>query len=277
MMFKNKFAKTVGMTVLAASLAVSGSAMVFAQDAEVTPEAEVQQNGFRQNLQDRFQNRDSAVRDYIEGLGITRDVLQEAAANGSTLADVITANGGSVEEVTALMTTEFTERVQSALDAGRITQEEADERLSELGERIGERLSEVINERGGDRGQRGGQRGEMLEAFAEAVGLEQEAIMEQLQSGSSFTDIITAQGLDVDTVSASLVASMTERINQAVADGTLTQEQADRMINGVSLSDRVTDALNGERPNFGERGNRGGQRDGNGNAPDAPADNTNNS
>jgi len=132
MMFKRNFGKKIAMTVLAASLAISGSAMVMAQD-NVAPDAPTTQ-------QERPQ-RDSAVRDYLESLGITREIAREAFENGSTLADVIVANGGSVDEFTSLANADLADRIQNGIDEGRITQEEADEILANAGTKIDERLN----------------------------------------------------------------------------------------------------------------------------------------
>jgi len=97
--------------------------------------------------------------------------------------------------------------------------------------------------------------------IADQTGLTPMDILAQVREGSSLAEIISANGGDVETVTASAVEAVTAAINQAVTDGWITQEQADTMLTNVEA--RVTDAINGER--LFDRGNRGegrGGRDG---------------
>lgn len=99
---------------------------------------------------------------------------------------------------------------------------------------------------------------DLLQIVATDLNLEPQAVIEQMR-GQTLAAVITAQNGDVAKVTADVVAAVTERINQAVADGRLTQERADEILG--NLSDTVTQALNGELR--GQRLDRlGGQRPG---------------
>ena len=62
-------------------------------------------------------------------------------------------------------------------------------------------------------------------------------MFEQLHSGKTLSDIATAQGEDLSAVQAAVNASrvqaMKDKIAQAVTDGTITQEQADWLLQGL--------------------------------------------
>jgi hypothetical protein len=82
-----------------------------------------------------------------DALGITVEELEAARQDGVSLAELA---GDNLDAVVDLFTTQATERVEEALADGRITQEQADERLDGLSDRIESRL-----ESGGGFGNRG--------------------------------------------------------------------------------------------------------------------------
>lgn len=87
-----------------------------------------------------------------DALGITVEDLEAAKEEGSSLADIA---GDDLSALVELFTEQATERINDAVESGRITQEQADERLDGLDERIEARL-----ENGGGFGNRGeGKRG----------------------------------------------------------------------------------------------------------------------
>jgi len=68
-----------------------------------------------------------------------------------------------------------------------------------------------------------------MEAAAEALGMTTDELKAQLQDGKTLAEIATDQGVDRQALVDALVASATERIDQAVADGKVTQEKADEL------------------------------------------------
>jgi hypothetical protein len=101
---------------------------------------------------------------------------------------------------------------------------------------------------------------ELLQIVADDLQMEPRDILEQLR-GQSLADVIAAQNGDVAMITANVVAAMTERINQAVADGNLAQERADLLLG--SLEETVTNAINGVYRDLRD-GLRGGDRPGQG-------------
>jgi predicted DNA-binding protein YlxM (UPF0122 family) len=83
-----------------------------------------------------------------------------------------------------------------------------------------------------------GGRWTMFDTMAEALGLTpQEFFAESHDAGKSLTEIAEEQGIDLDTVydamKANRAEAMREHIQQAVEDGSLTQEQADWLLEGL--------------------------------------------
>jgi hypothetical protein len=89
---------------------------------------------------------------------------------------------------------------------------------------------------------------------AEATGLDQEALRTQAGDGKTLLGIIEANGASADEVLAQVIAAETERVNQAVADGSLEQAEADEWLG--NLEARVKETL--EQPLQFGRGAPGG-------------------
>jgi hypothetical protein len=69
----------------------------------------------------------------------------------------------------------------------------------------------------------------MLEAFGEAVGLSPEEIENRLASGETMWQIVEDEGLSIEEFGEIMSSVHSSVIEQALEDGTLTQEQADFM------------------------------------------------
>jgi hypothetical protein len=69
-------------------------------------------------------------------------------------------------------------------------------------------------------------RGHRLEDAAAILGLSTDELRTEFQSGKSLAQIAESKGISEDSLVSQLVAKLTERVDQAVADGRITQEQA---------------------------------------------------
>jgi hypothetical protein len=76
-----------------------------------------------------------------------------------------------------------------------------------------------------------------FDAAAEALGLSPEQLFTELHSGKSLTDLATEKGVDLQAVQDAMAAArkdaMQQAIEQAVADGKMSREQADWMLQGL--------------------------------------------
>jgi hypothetical protein len=173
-----------------------------------------------------------------------RDILQQLR-DGSTLADIINANGGSVENVINSAVADATERINAAVAESRLTQEQADELIASLETVFTDAVNGELPAHAGRPIQRLVARG-LARQVAEATGLEISDVMEQFQAGSTLADILTANGVDVDTFTQDVLSRASERLAQAVANERITQEEADEMI--AHLTERLPELLNTSRP-----------------------------
>lgn len=111
-----------------------------------------------------------------DALGMTEDELRTALqAEGTTLADVAEEQGVDVDTLIDALVTAQQERIAAAVEDGRLTQAEADERLADLEERVTERVNSEGpvggSERGGPMGHHGpgGHRGDGADDGAEST------------------------------------------------------------------------------------------------------------
>ncbi len=86
-------------------------------------------------------------------------------------------------------------------------------------------------------GPRGGfglrRRGAVFPDLAKALGITNAKLKEQLRDGKSIADIAKAAGKSLADVRAALKADAKTRLDKAVADGDITQAQADKMLEHI--------------------------------------------
>ena len=105
----------------------------------------------------------------------------------------------------------------------------------------------------------------MVEAFAEALGMSVEDVQAEFDAGKTMWQIAADQGLDDEQVKGVMIQARTVALNAMVADGVLTQEQADFMLermNTMMAGDFTPGScpMNGGAAGAGFRGGRGGGR-----------------
>lgn len=67
-------------------------------------------------------------------------------------------------------------------------------------------------------------------AAAQALGMTVEELQTARQAGKTLETLATEKGVDIATVQAAMEAARTDAVNKAVADGTITQAQADDIL-----------------------------------------------
>lgn len=114
----------------------------------------------------------------------------------------------------------------------------------------------------GGRGRRGGHGWmgggiSLVEATAEATGLPVVDVIAALQNGQSFADIASGAGVSLQAIVDVAVAQRAAALEEAVANGRFTQEQADTML--ASMAEHLLEQLNAEWTAGGLGGRSGGQ------------------
>lgn len=200
-----------------------------------------------------------------EATGLSETEVLQQLRDGSTLSEIITANGGDVEAIKAEVTALVTEHIETAVSEGRISRERADDMLANLPERINTLFDEVHNFEGRpyNRVERG-LFGYLMQQISDATSLSREEIAEQVAAGSTLSEVITANGGDVEAISSAVLAEVTERLNARVESGDISQADADTLL--VQAEEELAAWLNGELelPRFGQDGGWGGHGRGEG-------------
>jgi hypothetical protein len=160
--------------------------------------------------------------------------------------------GVSPQKLSAALEQALENRVDAAVQSGRLTREQADR----LKERIrageypllgGPRLHEHGSRGHGSRGHgHGALHGGKLQAAATYLGTTQVALRESLRAGKTLAQVAKEKGKSVDGLVDALVAAHVQRLDAAVASGRLTKAQRDEL--AARLQERVTAMVNGERP-----------------------------
>lgn len=194
--------RTFVLGALAVAVAVGGGAAVAATSEVFDPEEE----------REAFQ---SAV---AEKLGVTTTELENAYKAAAI------------------------ERLGAAVEAGRLTDEQADE----IRERIesGDVLGPHLFFGGHLRGP-----GHHLAGAADYLGLTEAELHEQLRAGESLADIAKAEGKSVDGLRVAMLEAAKEKLEQAVEDGRITEAQRDEMLE--RLESELDDIVNGTLPEGG--------------------------
>jgi 3-hydroxyacyl-CoA dehydrogenase len=206
-----------------------------------------------------------------EALGMTPEEVREAVSDGQTIAQLAEAQGVPPQDVADALVAAEAERLQQAVEDGRLTQEEADERIARMEENMLERLESGERDPGGPGGMGGpgkpggprGPHGEDLDVVAEALGMTPEEVREAVSDGQTIAELAEAQGVPLQDVADALVAAEAERLQQAVEDGRLTQEEADERL--AHMEENILEHLEsgepgGPRGNGGRGGKGGGKR-----------------
>jgi polyhydroxyalkanoate synthesis regulator phasin len=144
-------------------------------------------------------------------------------------------------------------RVDEAVEAGRLTEEQG----AALKERIRSGAIPLIFGGFGHRGfgrRHFGHFGK-LDAAATYLGLTEAELRERLANGDTLAEVAKAEGKSVDGLVQALVKAARKTIDDAVADGRLTQARANEL--KADLEERITDLVNGELPARGPGFHRG--------------------
>lgn len=205
--------------------------------------------GFLQDIVDQ----DAIQQVVADTLGISLEELTAAKEEGTRLPDLAEELGVDMADVEAAVRAEFEAQVNAAVDAGSITQEQADEILSHEGVPFGHR--------GGHGKQGGGILQDIIDqdaiksVVADTLGLSVDELDAAKEAGTTLEELAEAQGVDMADVEAAARAEFEAQVNAAVDAGSITQEQADEILSHEGVP-------------FGgnHNGHRGGPRNGNGQA-----------
>jgi hypothetical protein len=116
-----------------------------------------------------------------------------------------------------------------------------------------QQVDEPVDEPAGDEGREGPEGregcrrgGRSLGPAADVIGIEVEELRAALDEGQTLADVATANGIDPNAVVDALVSASSDRLAEHVADGEITQEEADERL--AEKSERITAKVFGDEP-----------------------------
>jgi hypothetical protein len=160
-----------------------------------------------------------------DALGMTVEELDAAHAEGKRLETIAEEQGVDIQTVLDARKAALEEALAQAVTDGVITQDQADWMLQHMDERRGPAELEGIDPAFFE-----GLRSAEHAALAEALGMTVDELEAAIADGQHPQALIEAAGLDPQTVGDAVRAARDEYISAAVADGTITQEQADFLL-----------------------------------------------
>jgi ribosomal protein S20 len=185
-----------------------------------------------------------------KALNLSVDDLRSKLEGDKTIAQVAQEQGVDVQTVIGAMVADATAHLDQAVQDGKLTADQANERKSNLQERITKLVNEGKPNGGGPRGH-----GPKLDAAAKALGVSTDDLRGQLRDGKTIAQVADDRNVDKQKVIDAMVADATEHIDQAVKDGELTADQANERKSG--LKDRITTLVN-DGPQKDREGGPGG-------------------
>jgi len=151
-----KIKKQLVVGTLALALVFGGFATPLLANAEdVNPQTNVQ-NGYGQKMGQYFAG---TMKDTVAGvLGITVDELYSLRLDGNSIAGIAEDKGVAVEDITNAALTAKTEQIEQLYIDGKITEEQKDLMLSQIGDRMSENINRTeVGNQGKGNGKQFGQ------------------------------------------------------------------------------------------------------------------------
>ena len=192
------------------------------------------------------------IGEVIESLGLEKETLRAGIESGQTLGEIAEANGIASESVMETIVSLITDRLNEAVAEGKITGEEALEKAVHIQERAEKIVNSPFGEGKADR-DRPDREGKNRKGFhvigevIESLGLEKETLRAGIESGQTLGEIAEANGIASESVMETIVSLITDRLNEAVAEGKITGEEA--LEKAVHIQERAEKIVNSP---FGE-------------------------
>jgi hypothetical protein len=162
-----------------------------------------------------------------EELGLTRQELIAELQGGKTIADVAAEKNVAVETIVDAFLAPRAERLNELVANGQLTQEQADTQLAQMKTNVTERINQPWPSQGS---RWGGPENSLISIAADELGLTTTELVTELQAGKTIADVAAEKNVAVETIVDAFLAPRAEQLKEQVANGQLTQEQADAML-----------------------------------------------
>jgi hypothetical protein len=187
----------------------------------------------------------SAVVAAAGGGGAAIAASQGDGPSPSSFLDAVARHlGVSREELDEATKAAALEQVDAALEAGKITKEQADALESRIESGEGPPFfGPIFGFHDGVHGV-----GADISAAADYLDLSVDELRERLARGESLADVAEAQSKPIDGLKDVMIDAAEKRLDEAVDDGSLTEEHAKTMLE--RLRSRIDEIVNGDFPRW---------------------------
>ncbi len=201
------------------------------------PEREGRERGRRGNRAGL--SREEKAQVVADLLDITVEEVQAAREDGLSYEELAVANGSSIEAVKTAIFNASVAKVNALVESGDLTEEEGAAIIEKL--ELKQLKSEIID------------KDVLAQAAADAIGVTV-AEVEAAKEAREYSELLEENGVTREEVREAVQAAKDQMIDDAVANGDITEEQAEQLRDGGN--------------NNGRGGNGRGERGGNDDADD---------
>jgi len=194
------------------------------------------------------------------GIAATKLGGSPSAESKAVVNDAAKQLGVQPAQLTDAIKKALSARVDAAVAAGRLTKAQG----AEMKARIASDNFPLFGPQAFDGGHFGHRGGPGLDAAAKYLGLTEDKLHTQLESGKTLAQVATAQNKTVDGLIVALKADAKQKLDDAVKAGRLSQGQETKIL--ADLDQRITGFVNGKLMRHEGRP-FGGRPDGDGGPP----------
>lgn len=197
---------------------------------------------------DGFVRGGTIVEAAADQLGMTVDEVIAERAGGNSIAGLASSRGVEVQAIIEAYLAERGAALDAAVEAGRITREQADAILARMAEMALDQINQAgyygpdFRSGGGVHGMMGAGNLSMLEVLAQELDLTVDEIMAELQTGISIAELAAGHGVEAQDIVGALLGEREAWLLEAVAAGRITQERSDFMVS--QMEEMIEDHVN---------------------------------
>ena len=174
------------------------------------------------------------------GIAATKLGNSPSAESKAVVNDAAKQLGVQPAQLTDAIKKALSARVDAAVAAGRLTKAQG----AEMKARIASDNFPLFGPQAFDGGHFGHRGGPGLDAAAKYLGLTEDKLQAQLESGKTLAQVATAQNKTVDGLVAALKTDAKQKLDDAVKAGRLSQAQETQIL--ADLDQRITGFVNGK-------------------------------
>ncbi len=153
-----------------------------------------------------------------KALGMEPADLQTELQNGKTIADLAKDKGVSTDTIVNAIVAAYKTSLDLAVTNGYLTQTQADAILEAVRVFAPTYLEQSFA------------RNTPMSVIAKTLGMTESELLQAMREGKTIAQLAQEKGVSTETIVNALVAAEKARLDQAVADGRLTQAQADALL-----------------------------------------------